>query len=161
MGRAARSGEQTGKFSKEVENDTMDRLNSILVGTLVLVISSATGGCRLRSVNHLNPVSTTARAGVPAGSDWRDWFNETPRDAIYSAGEAGILSTVLSNRSPLRRKDYSSKEVVFQLKDGTRVGGLLFEGRCGAPLLISTFGFLADRWSNPSGSNGERFHRSP
>jgi pimeloyl-ACP methyl ester carboxylesterase len=150
MGRAARSGGQTGKFNKEVKIDTMDRINRILVSTLVLVICSTAGGCRLHSVNHLKPVSTTAPAHVPAGSDWRDWFNGIPRDAIYSAGDAGILSTVLSNPSPLRREDYSSNEVVFQLKDGTRVGGLLFKGRCGAPLLISSFGFLADRWSNPS-----------
>jgi pimeloyl-ACP methyl ester carboxylesterase len=63
---------------------------------------------------------------------------------------SGVLATWLSNVKTLDREEVREKEVEFLLADGTHVGGLLFPESGEAPLVLATFGFLADRWSKPA-----------
>lgn len=81
--------------------------------------------------------------------------------------KSGLISTALSSSDfrsaePLKRLDPHSgldrKPFSLTLKDGTRVGGLLFPfpaaGDEPLPLLMASFGFLQDRW----GSEAAKFY---
>ncbi len=69
----------------------------------------------------------------------------------------GYVATALANPRPLKREDYREQEIEFTLRDGTRVGGLIFYKPGRAPLLIATFGFVADRWSRVPAQLVRRF----
>jgi len=102
--------------------------------TLAVLLSLVSSGCA-----HVTSASAPDKAiAIP----------KPPGPALLA--RSGYLSTVLSNLKALERAKYAEHEVSFTLEDGTRVGGLLFHGPEGAPLLIATFGFLADRWSKPA-----------
>jgi len=64
-------------------------------------------------------------------------------------GQWWVFATALPNLSALEFDRYKDHEIEFGLSDGTRVGGLYFAKGANYPLLIGTFGFLADRWSQP------------
>lgn len=63
---------------------------------------------------------------------------------------SGVLATWLSHGHALDRREFAEREVEFALADGTRIGGLLFRREGEAPLVLASFGFLADRWSKPA-----------
>jgi fermentation-respiration switch protein FrsA (DUF1100 family) len=82
------------------------------------------------------------------------------KNARFMGKFAGLLTTAISSMQPdleeplksLDPEDQKNQERIFtvELSDGTKVGGLLFKfndgGKGPKPLLMSSFGFLQDRW---------------
>jgi hypothetical protein len=82
--------------------------------------------------------------------------------------KSGVVSTVLSSSAmdshfPLKELDpnepHGGRAFNIVLRDGTRVGGLMFEYDDGTdnpqPLLMASFGFLQDRW----GTEAAKFYK--
>jgi len=92
-----------------------------------------------------------AASANPAGVQVIDkviMIPKPPWSAVLTT--SGVLATWLSHVNALDRREFVEQEVDFVLADGTRAGGLLFPRAGQAPLLLATFGFLADRWSKPA-----------
>ena len=126
---------------------------------LTAICAAIVAGCSIAGPSPDKPAPASGRELVLGAIE--------PKKEDSGFMKSGLISTALSSSDfraaePLKRLDphsgHDGKPFSLTLKDGTRVGGLLFPfpaaGDEPMPLLIAGFGFLQDRW----GSEAAKFY---
>jgi predicted alpha/beta-fold hydrolase len=94
--------------------------------------------------------TTILTLGVALGQAWGQELTDVPHSDPGLLTLSPIFATVLS-QSHLSKKNYRAHVREFTLRDGTKLGGLLFlrskDEASSLPLIIADFGLMSSRWS--------------